>query len=70
MKEIRRGGLQELVETLRTLRKEREGVRKKRLLEKQVEELEDKRNSLYSFYRSALGFLQDELKKYERKLKY
>ena len=70
MRQIKRSGLQEIVETLRVLRKEKETVRKKRLVEQQVEDLENTRHSLYSFYRSALEFLQDELKKYERKLKY
>ena len=70
MKKREKSGLQEIVDTLRKLRKAKEEVRKKRLVEKQAEELEEKRYSFYSFYKSALEFLQDELKKYERKLKY
>ncbi len=70
MKKTKGSDLQEVVETLRLLRKEKEEMRKKRLVEQQVEDLENGRHSFSYFYKSALEFLQDELKKYERKLKY
>ena len=67
MKRIR---IQEIIDSLKGLKKEKEREKENRLKERQVEEMEEKRNSHHSFYQDALEFLQDEVKKYWGKLKY
>ncbi len=60
----------DLKETVERLRKKKAEIVDKMVLEGQLQVMEEKRRADCSFYENGLELLQDELRKYERQLRY